>query len=118
MTKQKRQRYIGFQILCEPKAYFEKGAIINCFWTELVQLFGTYHSFQSGLWLVDFDPHSKVGILRCDHTVKDLILATLTLITEIHNHRVIVHTVKTAGTLRKLKEVLKTRMGIEFKEQK
>ena len=70
MTRTERQRYILFEIITEDDSPIEKKEVISKIWNSFVAFFGTYNSFQMGLWLIRYEPTNRIGILRCDNMTK------------------------------------------------
>ncbi|MHA1871639.1 MAG: Rpp14/Pop5 family protein [Promethearchaeota archaeon] len=97
-----RQRYILFEylILEEERAINER-EIMSAFWSSIVRLFGESIAYKVGLWLVRFDPIEKWGIIRCTNLTKEAIIASLAYITHINQTPIIIHTIKTSGTIKK-----------------
>lgn len=100
MTRTERQRYILFEIITEDDSPIEKKEVISKIWNSFVAFFGTYNSFQMGLWLIRYEPTNRIGILRCDNMTKNMLITTLTLIKTMGDKNVIIHTRKTSGTIR------------------
>lgn len=98
--KKIRQRYILFEIITEKDIPIEKKDLISKIWNSVTAFFGTYNTFQIGLWLIRYNPTKRVGILRCDNISKDMVIATLAFTKSVGDIDVIFHTRKTSGTIR------------------
>jgi ribonuclease P/MRP protein subunit POP5 len=61
-----------------------------------------------GLWLLELNWEKKFGIIRCSHITKEIVISALSLIKEINNERVIISPIKTSGTIKKVREIVKT----------
>ena len=95
-----RKRYIVFSVTTESAPShddFERAAV------SLLREKGVLRSVRPKL--IDFD--GRVGILRCAHTGKDEAIDVLNSMTDVMGAKVRVETVKTSGTLRKVREVAK-----------
>lgn len=100
-----RQRYVLFEYLhFDPKVEITEKDVIRAIWKTLTLLFGEYVAYKTGLWLIEFDPTHKYGIIRCNNITKEQLISSLAFIYEIRNSRVIFHSLKTSGTIKKIKE--------------
>jgi len=95
-----RQRYILFEILTQNDAPLEKEQVLRPIWKNLIKLFGEFTTYKVGLWMIRWDPHAKIGIIRCDNITRTELIASLALIRSIDSHSVIFHTRKTSGTIK------------------
>ena len=102
-----RQRYVLFEYLLFGDIEIAEKEIIRSIWNTLTKLFGEYTAYKAGLWLIEFNPSKKYGVIRCNNITKDRIIATLAFIHEIKNTPIIFHSLKTSGTIKKVKEVQK-----------
>ena len=107
-----RQRYILFSYLPigsdkDQKILYSLGEkeIIHALWSSLLSLFGEYYAYKSGLWMIRYDQEKKWGIIRCDNVTKERVITALSFITEIRNQKIIFHTLKTSGTIKKILKV-------------
>jgi len=99
--KKIRQRYILFEIITEKEdQIIDKKELISKIWNSITAFFGTYNTFQVGLWLIRYNPSKRVGILRCDNISKDMVIATLAFTKSVGDVDVIFHTRKTSGSIR------------------
>lgn len=104
----KRQRYVLFEyIIDNPEVIITDKDVIRVIWKTLVKLFGEYTAYKTGLWMIEFDPFHKYGIIRCNNITKDRIIATIAFISSIKDTPVIFHSIKTSGTIKKVKEIQK-----------
>jgi RNase P/RNase MRP subunit POP5 len=103
-----RQRYVLFEYLnFAIDVEIPEKEVIRTIWKTLTQLFGEYTAYKTGLWLIEFNPDLKYGIIRCNNITKDQIITALAFIQEIRDARVIIHSIKTSGTIKKVKDVQK-----------
>ena len=75
-----RQRYILFEILTQNDAPLEKEQVLRPIWKNLIKLFGEFTTYKVGLWMIRWDPHAKIGIIRCDNITRTELIASLALI--------------------------------------
>ncbi len=102
--KVERQRYIRFRIFSERPAPIDAKELATVIWRQYNGLFGEVKSGKAGFWIIDYDPKTQEGTIRCAHIVQDELVAALTLITSINDVAAAVDTIKTSGTLAKLGE--------------
>lgn len=103
-----RQRYVLFEYKSfDPDFNVTEKDVIRTIWKTVTKLFGEYTAYKTGLWLIEFNSIQNYGIIRCNNITKERIIASLALIREIKNHPVIFHSIKTSGTIKKLKEIQK-----------
>ncbi|MHA1109854.1 MAG: Rpp14/Pop5 family protein [Promethearchaeota archaeon] len=103
-----RQRYVLFEYIVEnPEVRITEKDVIRVIWKTLIKLFGEYSAYKTGLWMIEFDPSQKCGIIRCNNITKDRIIATIAFISSIKETPVVFHSIKTSGTIKKLKEIQK-----------
>jgi RNase P/RNase MRP subunit POP5 len=97
-----RRRYILFEV--EAPRNVERWELIKAIQRKASQL-GLDHYEEGRPWLTAFQENR--GILRCSHTDKDKAIELLTSITEVGDDgelKVEVRTLKTSGTIKKVKE--------------
>lgn len=102
-----RSRYVLFEVINFDKHQFSVNNINRALWDQLQISFGDSLSFKAGLWIIEWNSTNQLGILRFDHLVKEDLLASLAMITQIDRKKVIIHTRKIAGTIKKIKTVWK-----------
>ena len=103
-----RQRYVLFEyIISNPEVKITEKDVIRAIWKTLMKLFGEYTAYKTGLWIIEFNPSQKYGIIRCNNITKDRMIASLAFISEIKDTPVIFHSIKTSGTIKKVKEIQK-----------
>ena len=56
-----------------------------------------------GLWLIQYDAENDIGLIRCSHYTKELIISALALVNNISGKKVILSPMKTSGTIRSIK---------------
>ncbi len=79
--------------------------IINSVWASIWKYFGLKEASKVGLWLLDINFNDGLGIFRCSHSTKEVVMSALTLITEISGNKVIISPIKTSGTIRGIKKI-------------
>jgi RNase P/RNase MRP subunit POP5 len=103
-----RQRYILFEyyITTSSISITEK-EVIRVIWKTLIKLFGEYTAYKTGLWMIDFNSSQRYGVIRCNNITQNKIITTLAFISEINNLKILFHSIKTSGTIKKIKEIQK-----------
>ncbi|KYK29642.1 MAG: hypothetical protein AYK23_01540 [Candidatus Proteinoplasmatales archaeon SG8-5] len=101
-VKEFRRRYILFEV--EAPRVLERWELIKALQRRASQM--GFDNYEEGRpWLTAFNDNR--GILRCSHTDKDKAIELLTSITEVGEDdelKVVVRTLKTSGTIKKVKE--------------
>jgi RNase P/RNase MRP subunit POP5 len=86
---------------------FTEKELIRVIWKTLIKLFGEYTAYKTGLWIIEFNSSQRYGVMRCNNITQDKIITTLAFISEIKNLKILFHSIKTAGTIKKIKEIQK-----------
>ena len=79
--------------------------IINSVWASIWKYFGLKEASKVGLWLLDINFNDGLGIFRCSHSTKEVVMSAITLITEISGKKVVISPMKTSGTIRNIKKI-------------
>ena len=103
-----RKRYLIFELLGYKSVDAKR--IEREFKEKLSLLSGSIGVGLSGLKVVYYDARNGLGIIRFYHLYKKLVLLSLSLIRRIDGNDVVVIPIKTTGTLRKAREILKKRV--------
>ena len=104
MVKNERSRYILFKIIKEEKINFEPPVILNSIWKSIWRFFGMKEANKVGLWLIDLNEDKGLGLIRCAHQTKELIITALSLVNEISGKKIILSPIKTSGTIKTIKK--------------
>ncbi|MFP3909461.1 MAG: Rpp14/Pop5 family protein [Halobacteriota archaeon] len=108
-----RKRYIAFRLIfnsdipelenssISQKTQIETRDLALAIWSNLISLFGDYHSSYSGMWLEEFK--EEYGILRCYSHAVDKIKVALTLTGRVSGVDVIPVILGVSGTIKKCK---------------
>lgn len=99
---QERQRYLLFEIIKDTKESIVDKDLMDTFWKIFTGFYGIFNSSQSGVYLTKYDEKTALGILRCGHQSLNYVRAALALISKINKINVIIHVMKTSGTLKNL----------------
>jgi ribonuclease P/MRP protein subunit POP5 len=105
--QQERQRYLLFEIIKKTKKSINEKDLMDSFWKVFADYFGIFSSSQSGIYLTKYDENTSLGILRCSHQSLNSVRATFSLLSKINHLNVIVHVMKTSGTLKNLINITK-----------
>jgi len=106
MVKEEKSRYIAFETIIEDKSQLEVSFVFNSISRSILSLFGEVEASQSGIWLIEFDPETHQGILRCTHKSLEKVQTAMAAVSRIDNRPVIIHLLKTSGTIRSLRSAL------------
>ena len=86
-SQRENWRYIAFQLFSE--APVSERDVISAVSGSSLRLFGEIGSADENLWLIEFNPETKKGILRCSHTAQTKSIAALTAITRINEKQAV-----------------------------
>lgn len=104
--EQEKQRYLLFEIIKESKDLINEKDFMDSFWELFANYYGLFNSSQSGIYLTKYDEINSIGILRCSHQSVNSVRTTLSLIVKINKMNVIIHVMKTSGTLKNLINII------------
>jgi ribonuclease P/MRP protein subunit POP5 len=104
MVKTERNRYILFQIIKENDLRIDPKDILNSMWKSIWKFFGMKEANKVGLWLIEYDTENDLGLIRCSHYTKELIISALALIKKISGRKAIISPIKTSGTIKSMKK--------------
>jgi RNase P/RNase MRP subunit POP5 len=98
------KRYIVFRILSDRPEYpLEFQAVRDAILNSILNWLGEETSARAGVWVIRnlWDRKGQRGFIRCSRRETDLVKTALAMVHQIGDQRVIIHTVKVAGTIRK-----------------
>ena len=104
MVKSERNRYILFQVVKENDFSIEPKDLLYSIWKSIWKFFGMREANKVGLWLIQYDVENDLGLIRCSHYTKELIISALALVNNISGKRVILSPIRTSGTIRSIKK--------------
>jgi len=96
-----KKRYIAFEI--DSECGFAKEDIIKAVDTSCRKFMGEYGYGSAGFMVVDNTIGEKNGVVKVNSRYVDLAKASLMMISEINNSKVIFKSVKTSGSIMKVK---------------
>ena len=102
--KAEKHRYIAFEIISESNEITEE-QLLNTIWYQLYTLYGEHGTSKMGLWLMNFDPKSKKGILRCNLKELDKLRTALATIISFERKRqpeVVIYVIGISGTIKSI----------------
>ncbi|MBD3388205.1 MAG: hypothetical protein GF416_03925 [Candidatus Altiarchaeales archaeon] len=103
-TLRERNRYIVFEVISDSKP--DRKSVVDAVWGSLLRLHGELGASRTSMWVMDYDPEKKRGILKVNHSSVDVLKSSMAVVKEIRRQKAIINTVKTSGTLRKAREIL------------
>ena len=104
MVRSERNRYILFRVVKEDNLSFEPRDLLNSIWKSIWKFFGMKEANKVGLWLIHYDTEKDLGLIRCSHHTKELIISALALTNKISGNSVIISPIRTSGTIKNIKE--------------
>lgn len=101
-----KRRYLALKI--NYKTNLNPKDLMDAIWEAFIRLFGEYGASKTSLTLIDYNEESKVAIIRVAHTEVDRIRAALASITKIAAEPAAIYVLAVSGTLRALREKIKS----------
>ena len=106
-TLREKKRYIGLKIYSQEK--IEESDIIYLLWNSIINTYGEIEASKINLWLIESKevPNDKRFqykiIVKCQRGYEDEAITAFNTITRFRKIRVVVHTIRTSGTIKSLK---------------
>lgn len=106
-TLREKKRYIGLKIYSQEK--IEERDIIYLLWNSIINTYGEIEASKINLWLIESKevPNDKRFqyniIVKCQRGYEDEAITAFNTITRFRKIRVVVHTIRTSGTIKSLK---------------
>lgn len=104
--KPRRKRYIVFEVISNET--ITASELNHTLGEEAEKLLGILGLSDITLKLIDFDEKLKRGIIRTDNYSKYIVLALLGLIRNIGNKKVLLIPLKTTGTIKKARQLIRS----------
>lgn len=101
-----KRRYLALKI--DSKANLNSKDFMDAIWEALLRFFGEYGASKTGLTLIDYSAEKRLAIIRVAHTEVDKIRAALASITKIVAEPAAIHVLAVSGTLRALRNKIKS----------
>jgi ribonuclease P/MRP protein subunit POP5 len=95
-----RKRYILFELQGEPA---EEETLKRALYAEALRFFGELGMSRAAFKLVEFDPKTKRGIIRCERSHLEEVLGFLALLGSLDGKPARVRSLKSSGTIAALK---------------
>ncbi len=106
--KKNKQRYILFTLITGKTEIIELEEIQKTLWQSIWRFFGIKIANRIGLWIIEYDKIKKRGIIRFfDGSQIHIMITALTMIKTINNKKVIINPIKTSGTIKAIKKLLR-----------
>lgn len=95
-----RKRYIAFEVISEEKIEF--GELVNALWHSLLNLVGEMGTSDVNFWLVkdSWDEDRQKGLIKCNHKHVKNVRASLALINQIGDKKIIIRSLGVSGTMK------------------
>ena len=104
--KPRRKRYIVFEVISNE--IITSSELNHALKEEAEKLLGILGLSDITLKLIDFDEKFKRGIIRTDNHSKYVVLALLGLIRNINDKKVLLIPLKTTGTIKKARQLIRS----------
>lgn len=106
MVKEEKSRYIAFEMIIEDETALEPSSVFNSISRSILSLYGEVEASQSGIWLIEYNPETCHGILRCSHKSLEKVQTAMTVVSKIYDRSAMIHLLKTSGTIKSLRSSL------------
>lgn len=117
MVKEEKSRYIAFEIIIEGETPLEVISVFNSISRSILSLYGEVEASQSGIWLIEYEPETCHGILRCTSKSLDNVQTAMAVVSRIDDRQAIIRLLKTSGTIRSLRSALEQPKSTEAAQQ-
>ncbi|MFW9852296.1 MAG: Rpp14/Pop5 family protein [Candidatus Thorarchaeota archaeon] len=105
MTVIERDRYVVFEVVSQTKIN-DISILKDLIWGQYKLLFGLKGTTEAGLYFEFFSENTQSGLIRCNNQSLSSLMITLSFITEVKEHEVILLPLYVTGIIRKAKEYL------------
>ena len=97
-----RERYVKFAVLSEGEV--EYSDLEAAIWNTFLDFYGEQGVSKQSLWLIKnlWDTENQIGVIRCNNTNVNQVLAGLGLVSRLGDSRIIFKILKVSGTIRGL----------------
>jgi ribonuclease P/MRP protein subunit POP5 len=99
-----RNRYVVVDIMSERQ--LERKPVVDAIWGALLRLFGEFGAAKTSLWVMDWEPQKRRGIVKVNHESVDMLRAAAATVKEIDGKKAIISVTRVSGTLRAAREGL------------
>jgi len=106
LVKEKRNRYVIFEILSLERIAISKHELLEAMFSKILSLYGEFGASNIHLRLIEYDSSFQRGILRCNHKSLVMLRAALCMISELKGKSAFIRIIKVTGTLKKAREIL------------
>jgi len=103
-TLRERNRYLVFEMVTD--ANVNRKQAVDAIWGSLLRMYGEAGAAKTSMWVMDYEPAKKKGILKVNHMSANMLRACITVVTNISGRKARIDVLKTSGTLRKARENL------------
>lgn len=107
MTKARalKRRYIAFQLKGPD---MQEKELKHAIYEEALRFFGEYGVSEAALKLMQYNPSTKKGILRCERSYQDKVVAFLSLIGSLSGLEARLVPLRSSGTIKSLESVMES----------
>lgn len=98
-----KKRYIAFEL---QGAKLDEKTLKHAIYAESLKFFGELGLSYAALKLVEYNPSTKRGILRCERDYQEKVLGFLALVSSLNGPKARLVALKSSGTIKNLQTVL------------
>ncbi len=103
-TLRERNRYLTFSLSCDAKVGRKEA--VDSIWSSLLNMYGEVGASKTSMWVMDYDPNTKKGIVKVNHKSVETLRSSMTVVKEIGGRRARIDVLRSSGTLKKARELL------------
>jgi RNase P/RNase MRP subunit POP5 len=100
-----RRRYLAFKVHSEKRV--DQPEMWNIISTEVRYLYGVKGSAEADPRLIEYDPSTCFGVLRCSHNYLREVRAALAHVTEIGGDIASIQVLRVSGTIKTLRDKIR-----------
>jgi ribonuclease P/MRP protein subunit POP5 len=103
-TLRERNRYLAFEV--DAEGPLDRKPVVDAVWGSLMRLHGELGAAKTSLWVMDWDPAKRRGVIKTNHMGTEILRSSIALVREIDGKKAAVHVRRSSGTLRGARERL------------
>ena len=103
-TLRERNRYMTFEV--KSQRPLERKEVVNAVWSSLTRTHGEIGASKTSLWVMDWNPEKRRGVLKINHDSKEMIRSALAVIKDVNKTPARFQVLHTSGTLKKAREFM------------
>ena len=98
--KRIKRRYLALQIDTDKEP--SRKELVDAVWGAIVKLYGEYGASQANLTLINYDPETRIAVIRTSLEALNLVRTSLASITSLIGEKATFHVISISGTIKAL----------------